>query len=356
MPKLTIDGRNVEVAEGASVLDAARALGIDIPSLCHHADYEPNTSCMACVVRIEGTPRLMPSCATPAADGMRVESETGEVRAARRTAIELLLSEHAGDCVAPCQRADQHHLDVPRFLRRVGEGDIEGAATILEAAGLRLDDPESVDLTRAQKACRRGRHDETVALEALVRYVASVRDGAGEPGAPPPPYREFTVGTAKLDAAQLEELIAGASPASPVCPADPAAGFTADEAGAEARRCLHCDCRQASSCTLRNAGEAYGARRGRFRVPRPRLEQDRSHPEILHEPGKCIRCGLCLQVAERAGERLGLAFVDRGFDMRVKVPFDAPLAEALEVAAGECADVCPTGALVRIRCAYCSDG
>ena len=350
MPKLTIDGRSVEVAEGATVLEAARALGIDIPSLCHHPDYEPNTSCMACVVRVEGVPRLVPSCATPAAEGMRVESETEEVRAARRTSIELLLSDHAGDCVAPCQRADEHHLDVPRFLRRVGEGDVEGAAAILEAAGLRLDDAADVDLTRAQKACRRGRHDETVALEDLVRYVAAARDRYGGPGTPPPPYREFTVGTARLDSAQLEELIAGASSAPPVSPADPEAGFTAEEAGAEALRCLHCDCRQASSCTLRNAGEAYGARKDRFRVPRPPLEQDHSHPEILHEPGKCIRCGLCLQVAERAGERLGLAFVGRGFDMRVKVPFDAPLAEALEKAAGTCADVCPTGALVRIRC------
>jgi len=66
---------------------------------------------------------------------------------------------------------------------------------------------------------------------------------------------------------------------------------------------------------------------------------------VIYEPGKCIRCGLCIQVCARAKEELGLTFIGRGFDVVVGVPFDRPLAEGLRKAAAECAAACPTGAL-----------
>lgn len=69
------------------------------------------------------------------------------------------------------------------------------------------------------------------------------------------------------------------------------------------------------------------------------------HPDVIYEPGKCIDCGICIQTAAKAGEDLGLAFVGRGFDVRVAVPFNRPLAEGLKTAARKCADACPTGAL-----------
>ena len=64
MPKLTIDNRPVEVAPGTTVLDAARALGLEIPTLCHLDGFEPSTSCFVCVVKLKGKPGLVPSCAT----------------------------------------------------------------------------------------------------------------------------------------------------------------------------------------------------------------------------------------------------------------------------------------------------
>ena len=349
MPRLLIDGREVEVREGATVLDAADALGIDIPTLCFHPELEPSTSCMLCVVRIDGARSLVPSCATIAIEGMSVESENETVLKARRTALELLLSEHAGDCVAPCQRADRRHVDIPSLLRLVGDGDFEAAAANLEAAGVDLETLEEDEFLRAEKACRRGRFDQTVAIREVMRLVARSRGDTEAEASGLHPYREYTVKSGALSEEELRGLVEAAAAEGVIDPADPSAGLSTEEAVREARRCVHCDCRQAHACELRNAGELLGIQRGGFKVKRPPMLQDHSHPDIIHEPGKCILCGLCLQVAERAGERLGIAFVGRGHEMRVRVPFDEAIAEALKVSGVACADVCPTGALVRKR-------
>jgi predicted molibdopterin-dependent oxidoreductase YjgC len=66
---------------------------------------------------------------------------------------------------------------------------------------------------------------------------------------------------------------------------------------------------------------------------------------VIYEPGKCINCGLCIEVAKASGEALGLTFVGRGFDVRLATPLDRPLSEALAKAAAKCAVACPTGAL-----------
>jgi NADH dehydrogenase/NADH:ubiquinone oxidoreductase subunit G len=69
------------------------------------------------------------------------------------------------------------------------------------------------------------------------------------------------------------------------------------------------------------------------------------HPDVVYEPGKCISCGLCIQVAARAKEPLGLAFIGRGFNVRVGTPFSPTVADGLQKAAAECVAACPTGAL-----------
>ena len=66
---------------------------------------------------------------------------------------------------------------------------------------------------------------------------------------------------------------------------------------------------------------------------------------MIYEPGKCIACGICVNVTSDMGEDLGLTFIGRGFDVRVGVPFDAPLRDALRLAAKEVVTHCPTGAL-----------
>ncbi len=106
MIRLTIDGRSVEVPAGSKVLDAARALGIDIPTLCHAPGIPPSTSCMVCVVRVVGTEQMVPACAMPAAEGMVVESGCEAVETQRRRALELLLSEHRFECATCTAQED----------------------------------------------------------------------------------------------------------------------------------------------------------------------------------------------------------------------------------------------------------
>jgi iron-only hydrogenase group A len=92
-----------------TILEAARENGIDIPTLCHMEGMEPLGACRMCVVEIEGAKSLVASCSTPVTDGIKVHTNSAKVREARRTVIELLLSEHEGDCQM-CERGEDCEL------------------------------------------------------------------------------------------------------------------------------------------------------------------------------------------------------------------------------------------------------
>ncbi len=131
MVEVTIDGRSVSVEAGITVLEAARRLGIRIPTLCFVEGLEPSSSCFMCAVQVEGKANLSPSCALPVADGMVVTTDSEDVRAARKMAIELLLSDHAGDCVAPCRARCPADLDIAGFTYEIAYGDTRRAMEII---------------------------------------------------------------------------------------------------------------------------------------------------------------------------------------------------------------------------------
>jgi NAD-dependent dihydropyrimidine dehydrogenase PreA subunit len=137
---------------------------------------------------------------------------------------------------------------------------------------------------------------------------------------------------------------------SPDMRVNPAGGFisglTRDEAILEAKRCLHCDCRKPVSCKLRQYADEYGASRKRFAGPvRKLLTRSVQHELVVYETEKCIRCGLCVEISGKHGESIGLTYAGRGFDVRIAVPFNKTMKEALTRTAGECVEACPTGAL-----------
>jgi ferredoxin len=171
--KIFIDGRQVKVSPGQTVLEAARQIGLDIPTLCHLEKCGPLTSCQVCLVKVaaNGQSRLTPSCATQVAPGMVIESETGEVHEARRTALELLFSDHVGDCLSPCHRLCPLQLNIPAMIRQIEAGRLEEAiATMRQAL------PLAGVLGRlchhpCEQGCRRGDFDEPAAIRDMERFL-----------------------------------------------------------------------------------------------------------------------------------------------------------------------------------------
>ena len=175
MNTLTIDGQEIEAQPGESVLGAARRLGIDIPALCHLEKCGPLNTCLVCLVKVvaNGQSKLVPSCGTKALPGMVIESETEEVHEARRTALELLLSDHIGDCLSPCQRLCPLQLNIPALLRQVQSGKLEEAM-----AGARATLPLTGALGRlchhpCEQGCRRGNWDSPAAIRDMEHYLTT---------------------------------------------------------------------------------------------------------------------------------------------------------------------------------------
>jgi iron-only hydrogenase group A len=109
MTTLTINDISVTVPEGGTVLAAAKAAGVNIPTLCYLEGLDAIGACRVCVVEVEGAKSLVASCSMPATEGMKVHTNTPRVRKARRTVVELLLSEHDGDCQT-CERNEDCEL------------------------------------------------------------------------------------------------------------------------------------------------------------------------------------------------------------------------------------------------------
>lgn len=102
--KLTINGREVEVEAGTTILKAAEQMGINIPRLCYDDDLSPVGACRLCVVEVKGARNLIPSCVTAVSPGMVVETESPVVVKSRRTTLDLLISDHPLDCLT-CEKA-----------------------------------------------------------------------------------------------------------------------------------------------------------------------------------------------------------------------------------------------------------
>ena len=109
MPKLMINNIEVEVATGATILDAAKKVDIKIPTLCYLEGCKPVGACRVCLVEVKGFKDPVTACSTPATEGMHVYTNTRQVRESRKGVVELLLSEHDGDCQT-CDRNNDCEL------------------------------------------------------------------------------------------------------------------------------------------------------------------------------------------------------------------------------------------------------
>jgi len=153
---LTINDIKVTVEKGATILDAAKKVGVRIPTLCHHDDLCVAGNCRVCVVEQKGARALQASCAVPAAEGMQIYTNTKKVREARKTIIELLLSEHAGECTS-CYRSGNCELQsIAQEYLADGDAFIDVADMTeidISSPAIVKDDSKCIKCTRCVRTC-----------------------------------------------------------------------------------------------------------------------------------------------------------------------------------------------------------
>lgn len=160
---LKIDGIDVSVEQGTTVLDAAKKLNIHIPTLCYHEDLCVAGNCRVCVVEQEGAKNLVASCAMPASEGMIIHTNTHKVRNARRHVVELLLSEHNADCTkcyknTKCELqnlASEMVITEPMFIDLVPFKDFK---IDRQSASIIKDDSKCIRCQRCVRTCHELQH------------------------------------------------------------------------------------------------------------------------------------------------------------------------------------------------------
>ncbi len=173
MIHLKIDNRDIEVSEGTTLLEAAKSEGIRIPTMCHLKGYGNHPSCMVCLVKDKKTGNLMPSCAMQAAEGMDISASDPDVITARRQSLELLLSDHIGDCEAPCSLACPAGMNIPLMNRLIGEGKFSEALDVVKEEIALPHILGYICPAPCEKACRRKQVDSAVSVCLLKRVTAS---------------------------------------------------------------------------------------------------------------------------------------------------------------------------------------
>ena len=113
------------------MLKAAEKAGVDIPVMCFYEGLDHFASCMVCMVKNKVNGQMLASCTVKAEEGMDIITGDEDVFAARKAALELLLSDHTGDCQAPCQLACPAHMDIPLMNRLLGEGNVDEALKVV---------------------------------------------------------------------------------------------------------------------------------------------------------------------------------------------------------------------------------
>lgn len=170
----TIDGKPQVAAPGETILAAARKMGLDIPTLCHNQKISRTTSCFVCVVKDMKTGRFLPSCSACPTEGQNIDASSEEVLEMRRTALGLLLSEHTGDCEAPCTMACPAHASVEEYVREGRKGNFLEALKIIKK---RIPLPMSVGRVCprfCEKDCRRNITGKPVSINDFKRLSADL--------------------------------------------------------------------------------------------------------------------------------------------------------------------------------------
>ena len=510
MVHIKINGREIEVEAGIPVLKAAETIGIKVPALCFNEELGHFTSCMLCLVKDAENGKLFPACSVTVTDGMSVITDDAEIHEARQTGLELLLSEHVGDCHGPCQVACPAHMEIPKMNRLIAAGKFKEALKLVKTDIALPAVLGRICPAPCEGACHRRSVDASVSICLLKRFVGDENDlhpfeplpltgkkvaviGAGPAGLAAAYYLQlngyqtvlydknnlpggllrtsvkpeilsldildkeistilntgvifeggndinakefqnikaqydavivatgtifdeiknwglaisakgiesdphsfqtsvkgvFAIGNSlrtsklairslgqgkevawsvahylsgeeakgkprlfnsrfgRLHEAEFQEYLKESVPQNRISSDTiKSKGYTEEEAILEAKRCLHCDCRDIENCKLRDLSGRYNANQHRFLGnDRKAMTKHFAH-NIVYEPLKCIKCGICVRMTSKYQEKYGFSFIGRGFDVVIGVPFNETVEAGLAETSEKVAKACPTGAL-----------
>jgi len=169
--RIEVDGRIVEGLEGQTILEICRDNGIEIPTLCYEPKLPGFGACRMCVVEVEGEEYPPISCSRTCDDGMKVQTQTEELRRLRRTNLELIFSDHNAYCLPPCQNKCPSHIDIPGFLKQNAEGDWRESTRIFKRTIPFPSVLGRVCPAPCEDHCRRDEVDEAIAIRDSHRYA-----------------------------------------------------------------------------------------------------------------------------------------------------------------------------------------
>ena len=182
--KITINGKEFFAENGKTVLEVAAENGIEIPNLCYNKNLKIYGACGLCVVEIEGFNKLFRACATKAEDGMVIKTDTMRTNRARKIALELIMSDHVGDCKGPCSLNCPAKTDVQGYLKEIALGNDKKAVEIIKE---KIPIPASIGRIcphPCEAKCRRKFVEEPVSIAYLKAFAADNDLSSEEPFKP----------------------------------------------------------------------------------------------------------------------------------------------------------------------------
>ncbi len=170
--KFTIDDKEIVAENGITILEAATKNGIEIPTLCYHESVALYGACGVCTVEAEGIPKLLRACSAKASDGMVIHTNSERVKKSRKIALELLMSDHTGDCVGPCSLNCPAGTDCQGYVNLISEGKFHEAVALIKE---KLPLPASIGRVcphPCETACRRQMVEESISIAYLKAFAA----------------------------------------------------------------------------------------------------------------------------------------------------------------------------------------
>lgn len=345
--KIRINNIAIEAEKDQTILEVAHKAGIVIPTLCHNGGLEHYSSCMVCMVRDKAKNSFIPSCSALVQDGMDIDASGEEVISLRKKAVSLLLTEHRAECEAQCRIVCPAGYNIPLMNRLLIAAKNDEAAELIRAemAGEEL---KCITCKAfCENACRRKKIDTPVSIRNIRIFIS--RNLPEEAKDQVSPYysevdvrKRFSSRIGLLYDSEQQEWVKE-------CRGNIVRHREISDyllASAEAESCMHCDCRAADSCKLRDMAEMFELKdpKGKF-VNAPIFKKISHKTGLIFENAKCIKCGLCVRVCKDSIEEPTLCFINRGFISIISEPLTVEFVDIPASVADKCIDICPTGAL-----------